>query len=198
MAAAKSQFKATDSLSPADRQLFNLFGLGESVKKPFDCVHHALEHHAKLNPYNIAVEDVTGEKIAYAELDRQANCLARHLREAGIVPGKRVCLLVERSIWMVVGIAGILKAGGAYVPLDGNVVSDKTLEYALKDSGSSLAVVQSKFKHRVPDLATLTLEDTLCDDQYSTHCVKPEDLATTLDSAYIIYTSGEFFSSSIL
>ena len=183
--------KGTQSLSPADRQLFNLFGLGKPVQQPHECVHHAFEHHARTNPYNIAVEDIGGKKIAYAELDRQANCLARHLREKGITPGSRVCLLVERSIWMVVGIVGILKAGGAYVPLDGNVVSDKTLEYALKDSGSSLAVVQSMFKHRIGGgLAALTLEDTICDSPYSTHCVKPKDLATRNDSAYIIYTSG--------
>ncbi|KAF8077656.1 hypothetical protein FPV67DRAFT_6540 [Lyophyllum atratum] len=176
-------------LANVDRQLFTHFGLGEAVEQPFECVHHAFEHHASQHPYTFAVEDFE-HKIAYVELNRQANCLATHLRSKGIGPGFRVCLLVERSILMVVGILGVLKAGAAYVPLDGNVVADKTLNHALKDSGSSLVLVQRKFIDRVGETPIMCLEDTICDSPYSTHCVKPQDLSTRTDSAYIIYTSG--------
>lgn len=188
---ATAAFKTLDTLSPADRQLFNLFGRGETVQQPFECVHHAFEHQARINPYNIAVEDFQNT-IAYAELDRQANCLANHLRSKGVAPGSRVCLLVERSILMVVGILGVLKAGAAYVPLDGNVVANKTLEHALVDSGSSLVLVQRKFIERVGSTPLLCLEDTICESPYSTHCVKPQVASTRTDSAYIIYTSGIF------
>ncbi|RDB22261.1 Linear gramicidin synthase subunit C [Hypsizygus marmoreus] len=177
------------ALPAADRQLFSHFGLGETVDQPFETVHQAFEHHARQHPYTIAVEDFE-KKIAYAELDRQASCLAAHLRSKGVDPGSRVCLLVERSIWLVVGIMGVLKAGGAYVPLDGNVVADKTLNYALKDSGSAIALVQRKFIHRVGEMPVLCLEDTICEDPYSTHCLRPDNLATSSDSCYIIYTSG--------
>ncbi len=37
---------------------------------------------------------------------------------AGVRPGHRVGLCLERSLDLVVGILGVLKAGGAYVPLD--------------------------------------------------------------------------------
>ncbi|KAG5640553.1 hypothetical protein DXG03_008119 [Asterophora parasitica] len=188
---APSVFKQDllQNLAHSDRQLFSHFGLGESVEPRFECVHHAFEHHARQHPYTNAVEDFE-HKITYFELNRQANCLATHLRSKGIGPGSRVCLLVERSILMVAGILGVLKAGAAYVPLDGNVVADKTLNHALKDSGSSLVLVLRKFIHRVGETPILCLEDTICDSPYSTHCAKPQDLATTTDSAYIIYTSG--------
>ncbi|RDB22102.1 Linear gramicidin synthase subunit C [Hypsizygus marmoreus] len=177
-------------LSESDRELFNKFGLGETIQHPFECVHHAFEHHARANPDLIAVEDF-GHKITFAELDRQSSCLAGRLRARGVLPNSRVCLLVERSILMVVGILAILKAGAAYVPLDGNVVANKTLEYALKDSGSSLVLLQRKFTHRIGATPTLCLEDSICDSPFpSTHCVKPEGLAKKDDSAYIIYTSG--------
>jgi non-ribosomal peptide synthetase component F len=177
------------SLSPADKQLFTLFGLGQSIDKAFDTVHQAFEHQAKTNPNNVAVEDFEN-KITYGELDRQANCLAQTLRSCGIAPGHRVCLLTERSIFMVVGIIGILKAGGAYVPLDGNVVADKTLNHALKDSGSSLGLVQKKFVHRIIETPYLCLEDSLHFEADAGHCYKPQELSKTTDSAYIIYTSG--------
>lgn len=179
------------SLSAVDKQLFSQFGLGDTVKTSFECVHHAFEHHASTNPHNIAVEDFANT-ITYQELDQQANCLANRLRSNGIAPGSRVCLLVERSIWMVVGIVAVLKAGAAYVPLDGNVVANKTLEHALRDSGSSLALAQRKFIHRIGNTPIICLEDSVESPPQSPLCAKPQDLATTTDSAYIIYTSGMF------
>ncbi|KAG6852174.1 hypothetical protein C0991_002474, partial [Blastosporella zonata] len=177
-------------LSDTDKELFTKFGLGETASTPFKCVHQAFEHHASLHPESIAVEDFS-HKITYAELDRQSSCLASRLRARGVLPNSRVCLLVERSIPMVIGILAILKAGAAYVPLDGNVVADKTLNHALKDSGSALVLLQRKFTHRVSAIPIVCLEDSFCESPFpSTHCVKPEDLAKTEDSAYIIYTSG--------
>lgn len=184
-------------LSTEDRQLFNQFGRGDKDKPAFDLVHLAFEHHAQAHPDNTAVEDF-GHKITYGELDRQANCLAATLRSRGVKPGSRVCLLVERSIYMVVGILGVLKAGGAYVPLDGNVVADKTLNHALKDSGSSLVLVQRKFIQRVTSTAFLTLEDVIHEEHLETHCIKPDNQAKTTDSAYIIYTSGVYLFFAVV
>jgi len=79
-------------------------------------------------PDNIAVEDF-GHKISYGELDRQVNCLASRLRARGVAPQNRACVLVERSVLMVVSILAVLKVGAAYI-LDGNVVANKTLEHA--------------------------------------------------------------------
>lgn len=182
--------EALHTLSANDKDLFSKFGLGDIIDSPFHCVHHAFEFQARNHPDSIAVEDFQ-HRITYSELDRQANCLAALLRGKGIAPSSRVCLLAERSILMIVGIVAILKAGGAYVPLDGNVVSDSTLKHALRDSASSLVLVQRKFVERVHDVPTICLEESICDSASATHCRKPVDLSTTTDSAYIIYTSGK-------
>lgn len=183
------------ALSPSDKASFSQFGLGDIVDPPFHCVHHAFEFQARRHPDSVAVEDFQ-HKMTYSELDRQANCLATYLREKGITPSTRVCLLVERSIFMIVGIIAVLKAGGAYVPLDGNVVSDNTLKYALKDSATSLILVQRKFIERVHGVPTICLEDSICDPPSVMHCLKPVDLSTATDSAYIIYTSGRSLNLS--
>ncbi|TFK40788.1 nonribosomal peptide synthetase 12 [Crucibulum laeve] len=179
---------ALDSLSPSDKALFYEFGVGAVHPSPFQCVHHAFESHARTTPDAIAVEDFE-QRITYSELDRQANCLATRLRGMGIKADDRVCLLVERSILMVVGIVAILKAGAAYVPLDGNIVSDSTLVHALKDSGSSVALALQKFAHRVIGTPTVCLEDAVCNSS-SSHCKKPLDTATSKHGVYVIYTSG--------
>jgi non-ribosomal peptide synthetase component F len=58
------------------------------------------------------------QSLTYGELNAQANRLAYHLIDFGVVPEDRVALCLERGIPMVVALLAILKAGAAYVPLD--------------------------------------------------------------------------------
>ena len=182
---------ALSIFSPDDKRLFARFGLGDAREPHFRCVHHAFEQNARLYPDSVAVEHL-GSSITYSALDRKANALAHRLRELGVYPGRRVCLLVQRSIPMVIGILAILKAGAAYVPLDGGIVTQSTLEFILEDSAAVLALVMDEFLHRVshiPDLPSLSLESAIEDSdvRYSTRII---DLSTPKDGVYVIYTSG--------
>lgn len=176
-------------LSPLDKSLFYRFGIGETIKSPFSCIHHAFEYHASLQPSALAVVNFE-ESITYGELDRRANCLATYLQDMGIETDSRICVLVERCIPMVVAILGVLKAGAAYIPLDGNVVSDSTLRHALEESGIEMVLTLPKFTSRVEGKHIINLEQVICASS-STHCAKPKDLATADGGAYVIFTSGE-------
>ncbi|KAL0567095.1 hypothetical protein V5O48_014899 [Marasmius crinis-equi] len=179
-----------ERLSSTDRQTFLEFGRGAVVPVPFSRVHDAFQHYAALYPSNVAVEDFE-ETITYAELDRQSNFLALHLQSLGVAPGARVCLLAERSIYMVVGILAILKAGGGYVPLDGNIASDKTLDHVLADSKAAAALVMRAFKQRIrANVPTVCLEDVLSEVDLHSDVQRPQAKVSTNDSVYIIYTSG--------
>lgn len=61
-----------------------------------------------------------GIDMSYAELDRRADELARHLRALGVTTESVVGLFVERSFEMIIALVGILKAGGAYLPVHQN------------------------------------------------------------------------------
>ena len=173
-------------LTPEDQRLFDRFSYGACERAPFDCVHHAFEHHAGAQPNAVAVEHL-GDSITYGELDRQANILANHLRGMGVCPGVRVCLLIQRSVLMVVGIVAVLKAGGAYAPLDGSIVTQSTLEYVLEDSQAKLVLTLKDYVHRVSGIPALCLEDI---SELPQDATKPKDLSAPTDSIYIIYTSG--------
>jgi amino acid adenylation domain-containing protein len=58
------------------------------------------------------------QRTSYAALRRRARALAAELGRAGVVPGERIGLLLERSVEMVVAMLAVSRAGGAYVPLD--------------------------------------------------------------------------------
>src|SRR4051812_29713093 len=57
-------------------------------------------------------------RLTYAELNKRANRLARHLIALGVTPRSHVGICLERSFEEIVGVLAILKAGAAYVPID--------------------------------------------------------------------------------
>ncbi|HSO59460.1 MAG TPA: class I adenylate-forming enzyme family protein, partial [Desulfobacterales bacterium] len=79
-------------------------------------VHHFLEESARQYPAKTAL--VHGKmRASYAEINRQANQLARWLVNQGLCRGGRVVLLLENSLEYVVSYYGVLKAAGVVVPL---------------------------------------------------------------------------------
>ncbi|HEX7241395.1 MAG TPA: condensation domain-containing protein, partial [Longimicrobiaceae bacterium] len=84
---------------------------------PVACVHELFSAQALRTPGLTAVAGRNGV-LTYAELERDANRLARHLRSRGVGAETRVGICLERGVELVVGVLAVLKAGGAYVPLD--------------------------------------------------------------------------------
>uniref|UniRef100_UPI00068B255B non-ribosomal peptide synthetase n=1 Tax=Lysobacter antibioticus TaxID=84531 RepID=UPI00068B255B len=126
------------------------------------------------------------QRIAYAELDRRADRLARRLQAEGIGPDSIVGLCVERSPDAVVGLLGILKAGGAYLALDPDYPQQR-LAHMLGDARPVAVVTQASLRTRLPESsARLILIDS--EDSVPEAPVRgtphPEHLA------YLLYTSG--------
>ncbi|HEV8580122.1 MAG TPA: amino acid adenylation domain-containing protein [Thermoanaerobaculia bacterium] len=129
------------------------------------------------------------ERLAYGELNGQANRLAHLLRARGVGPERRVAVLLERSPRLVATLLAILKAGGAYVPLDPAWPRERTA-FALKDSGAALLVTAGLLAQELAD-TTLQVLDLDCETALA---AQPEtDPPGTSDPqtlAYLLYTSG--------
>jgi non-ribosomal peptide synthetase component F len=69
---------------------------------PRTSVDRLFAEQAAATPHDVALE-FADERITYAELDARANRLARHLRAAGVRPGTRVGLCLDRSPEMKAG-----------------------------------------------------------------------------------------------
>ncbi|MQG96183.1 non-ribosomal peptide synthetase [Pseudomonas sp. MN1F] len=133
-----------------------------------------------------------GQHMSYAELDRQANRLARALRERGVGPQVRVGLALERSLEMVVGLLAILKAGGAYVPLDPEYPLDR-LRYMIEDSRIGLLLSQRVLLETLGELPDGVARWSLEDDAASLSAYSDaplDNLNLPQHQAYLIYTSG--------
>ncbi|BBH45202.1 non-ribosomal peptide synthetase [Pseudomonas sp. KU43P] len=133
-----------------------------------------------------------GQHLSYAELDQQANRLARALRERGVGPQVRVGLALERSLEMVVGLLAILKAGGAYVPLDPEYPLDR-LRYMIEDSRIGLLLSQRALLDTLGELPAGVQRWSLEDDAVSLSAYSDaplDNLNLPQHQAYLIYTSG--------
>ena len=150
------------------------------------------EQSARTHSERVAVRSEDGQTVTYGELNRRANRLAHHLRDAlGVGPETAVAILSDHSPELVVAILGVLKAGAAYVPLD-PAGPEQRRATVMTDSGASILLLHSDYLYETPPSATtrfvLDLElDDLTPAQPNSD---PVPLARPDNLAYILYTSG--------
>ncbi|MDG0053414.1 amino acid adenylation domain-containing protein [Paenibacillus sp. P2(2022)] len=150
------------------------------------------EEQAKNSPERIAV--VSGDiGLTYAELNEQANRLARVLRAEGVEADQPVGVLLERSADLLVSILGVLKAGGAYVPMD-TMYPQERIDYMLQDSGAKV-VITSRVANLSLELPS-TVQAIVLDDEDVQAQWGAQDASNLIpvaglhNLAYMIYTSG--------
>ncbi|MFC6079651.1 non-ribosomal peptide synthetase/MFS transporter [Sphaerisporangium aureirubrum] len=135
------------------------------------------------------------ETLTYAQLDRRASRLARHLRGLGVRSGDRVAVCLEQSAGVAVALLGVLKAGAAYVPLDPEQPAER-VAYMIGDAGVRTVITSPEAREPLPSgLTEVTLDApglrAEAVDAVPEAVPEAGDAAITPDDlAYVIYTSG--------
>ena len=115
--ALESLVEALEGAPSTPVQTLEILGQGErhqqlvewnatEAEYPADlCIHELFEQQVRERPGSVAVvcED---QELTYQELNVAANKLAHHLRALGVGPDTLVAICLERSLDMVVGLAG--------------------------------------------------------------------------------------------
>jgi len=158
--------------------------------KPGERLNHLLQDACARFAESDAVITDSGV-LSYAELDRRANQVARHLIATGIKPGDRIGLLFDKSAETYVAMLAVMKANAAYVPLDASFPVDR-IRYIVADAEISAIVSMGSFEERLAPLDVLRVyldKDKRTIDAEATGPVT--GIAPTYDPlCYIIYTSG--------
>ncbi|MFL5542186.1 MAG: amino acid adenylation domain-containing protein [Longimicrobiaceae bacterium] len=132
-----------------------------------------------------------GERLTYGELDARANRLARHLQGAGVRPGDRVGVSLERSAALVTALLATLKAGASYVPLDPAYPAERRA-FMRRDAGLAALVAARAADagvepgERVRVVALDAEEGAIA----ARPADAPEAAAFGGSEAYVVYTSG--------
>jgi len=152
-----------------------LLAMSNGPRRAYDLdrpLHQWIEDQVARTPDAIAVE-LGAHAVTFAELNRQADGVARMLQAAGVGVGDPVPIAAERSLELVVGLLGAIKSGGAYVPLDP-------------------AYPQARREFMIADLtARIILDERSIREAAAGGIDENLPYAGTPDSlAYTIYTSG--------
>ena len=134
------------------------------------------------------------EEWSYAALLTAVEEIAAALRAAGVSPGDRIAVLVDRGGWLVAALLGVLAAAAAYVPLDPGLPADR-LGYMIEDSGTRLLLSQRGLRERWPSGLPVLAVDDLAAGVTGTAIASPAgaaagDTRTSAELAYVLYTSG--------
>ncbi|MEV3966476.1 amino acid adenylation domain-containing protein, partial [Nocardia sp. NPDC050193] len=148
------------------------------------------------HPHRVAVK-YGGDQLAYVELERRANVLARRLISQGAGPEALVAVLLPRSLDLVVALLAVIKSGAGYVPVDPDAPADR-IAYILEDSRPTTVVLDSSVRVELPGGVSRVVVDG-----YAVEAGDVEDAddgpVTDADRlaplhpdniAYVIYTSG--------
>ncbi|HET9379948.1 MAG TPA: amino acid adenylation domain-containing protein [Streptomyces sp.] len=140
---------------------------------------------AATHPDRIAV--ATGERrLTYGALRDSADAIAARLVAAGVTPGDRVAVALQRGPELAAALLGVLRAGAAYVPLDPAHPAAR-LRLVLTDAAPRAL------------LTTRDLHDGLpADGIPALHLDAPDTAPEAAlppypgpaDPAYVVYTSG--------
>ncbi|HXI08595.1 MAG: malonate--CoA ligase [Bradyrhizobium sp.] len=150
-------------------------------------------------PERLAIEELDGMRITYADLIARAGQMANVLVSRGVKPGDRVAAQTEKSVPALVLYLATIRAGAVYLPLN-TAYTLNELEYFIGDAEPSLVVCDPAKADGIGKLAAKVgakLETLGADGKGSLTeaAAKASPEFTTVprgndDLAAILYTSG--------
>ncbi len=126
------------------------------------------------------------ERLSFDELNRSANSIAWRLKEAGVVPGTFVGVMMNKSLELVPAVLAVIKSGGAYIPIDPQYPKDR-IDFMLEDARPQVVLTHPELVGEVDvhGATVIAIDATLEGRDDSPPTVSQPD-----DLAYVIYTSG--------
>ncbi|MFN3868391.1 MAG: amino acid adenylation domain-containing protein, partial [Hyphomicrobiaceae bacterium] len=155
---------------------------------------HLAQHHGAAP----AVLADGGKTWSYAELEGEANRLARLLIERGVRRGDRIGLLLNRSAETYIAMLAVLKAEAAYVPLAA-AFPEQRIQFIAEDAALRLVISVAPYRDKLERVAAPFL---LLDDDGTRREIAEKSAASfgdrdeadggaaADDACYILYTSG--------
>lgn len=165
------EFNATAVNYPNDKSIIELFE--EQVEK---------------TPDNTALV-FENDSLTYKELNEKANQLANFIKTEGFAPEDVICILLDKSIEMIIAILAILKNRCAYLPIDITYPQER-IEYIIKDSKSKLLLTSKNQNTFNLPIKSIYIDLDNNNIYNSDSKANISMIRNSTDLAYIMYTSG--------
>jgi non-ribosomal peptide synthetase component F len=188
---SRALLENASDLSYEDQSFVSRFGRGPIVPVSHGTAHEAFESIVDVYPGIVAAIHGSNS-ITYLQLDLAANRLAHYLIASGLRLRQRVCVVVQRSIGMLIGFFAIMKAGCQYVPIDGGVATNEALRHIFEDTEARFILSLPPYWDRVKQFAShdaIVLELGMNTGAFYSP-LRPGIQVTSSDGVYAMYTSG--------
>lgn len=166
-------------------------------------LHGFVERQARLTPTKVALEFTTsleageGNTAAwtYAQLDAEANRIARLVQNLGAVQGQLIAICFDKCPEASFSIVGIMKTGSAYVALDPGAPADR-VKFIMQDSGATVVLTAGKPAENLKaifaesEIQVVDLGSTELLGGCSTDAPTLSRPIDPQDTSYCLYTSG--------
>ncbi|PSC04469.1 peptide synthetase [Alsobacter soli] len=131
-----------------------------------------------------------GEILTYAQVEAQANAIARGLADRGVGPGDVVGLWAPRGAELLIAQIAVAKSGAAWLPFDADAPVER-IAVCLADAEAKGLLTCAAFTERAAGAGVAVLTAALLSEGQSGERFCPRERGLTPDHpAYMIYTSG--------
>lgn len=129
------------------------------------------------------------ETMNYTDLNIRSNRMARHLQSLSVLPDELVCICMEKSVDMYIGILATIKAGAGYLPL----TPDTPISRLKSILGQSQVKVCLCDGHTAPMFESVPMDMVIDVTSLNLLHLNANNLAIHLNGsqvAYTVFTSG--------
>ncbi len=148
-------------------------------------IHELVAAQIERIPQAIAIEDVHGATVTYAELGERVDAFAEHLAAAGVRPGDAIGVFLGRSVHLAVAALAIARSG-VVVVVNPTHPSARVADM-ITDAGVSRVVVDDQTRPLVPVNAP---ELIAADRAGAAVASMPPPQLDPAEPAYLNFTSG--------
>ncbi|WP_243774860.1 non-ribosomal peptide synthetase [Actinomadura barringtoniae] len=132
-----------------------------------------------------------GTRLSFADLDRRANQLARHLVAAGARPESVVAVRLRPGAGLVTALLAVLKSGAAYLPVDPAHPVERA-RFLIDDARAGLIVTDRDLGAGLPaTVRSVFMDDPVTDADVNSQDDTPLGIEVRPEqAAYVMHTSG--------
>ncbi len=182
-----------DFLTDAEKRLLHAWSgpAADASRSPLR-IDETFERTVRSQPEAIALM-CAGRAVSYAELDECASRVSEQITLAGVGPGDRIAVCIERSPELIIGLLGILKSGAAYVPVETDSRSQR-LRTILHDAQVALVLLGDATDELgwAEGFVAMRIGDLIAQNAATVECASTARAARgAIDRpACVMYTSG--------
>ncbi|OOQ83961.1 polyketide synthase/peptide synthetase [Penicillium brasilianum] len=164
-------------------------GRGPEVQIPWSStLVHRIDDMVELFPTHVAVRELNGTQLTYAQLQERVAKISNKLLGRGVSPGTRVGVFQTASINWICSLLAIWRIGAVYLPLDGKIGIER-LSLIVAESKPAVILTNSTTASDFILLGSSATALNISDLATSSETLPP-NLASPSHTAIIIYTSG--------